>query len=213
MKDDDQPPGHETCGGQTRAGRPCRQPAGAGTGHLGVGRCSFHTGATPNGEANGRRLLAERAEDQARGELARLGYAGAVDNPLRRLAELAAEADALKVLLAAKVDELAELADSNNGPGPWFSAFERALDRVATMCAVLGKLDIDDRVLRVEIRAAQGIGGREAWRIAGMLEDLHLSAEQQDLVPVVVPKWLRADPPDWAASGHWQWKPRRDGAA
>jgi hypothetical protein len=212
MKDDDQPSGHERCGGTTRRGTPCRLPAGHGTGHPVVGRCSHHCGATPNGEANGRRLLAERAEEEARGELARLGYAGAVVNPIRKLAELAAEADELKRLLARKVDELAELTGEGGGPGAWFAAFERAFDRVAAMCAMLGRLDIDDRLLQMEIRQAEGIGGREAWRVAGMLDDLHLSPEQEDLVPVVVPKWFRADPPDWAATDNWQWKPRRGGA-
>jgi len=195
----------------TRAGPPCRQPAGYGTTHVGVGRCAFHCGATPNGEANGARLLAERAEEQARGELEKLGYTAPVINPLRKLAELAAEADELKRLLARKVDELAELAGEGGGPGAWFAAFERAFDRVAAMCAMLGKLDIDDRLLRMEIRQAEGIGGREAWRIAGMLDDLHLTREQQDLVPEVVPRWLRAEPPDWVP-GNWHWNPRRDGA-
>lgn len=35
------------CGAKTRAGTPCRRPAGAGTDHPGSGRCKLHGGATP----------------------------------------------------------------------------------------------------------------------------------------------------------------------
>jgi hypothetical protein len=35
------------CGAKTRAGSPCRQPAGFKTDHVGQGRCNLHGGATP----------------------------------------------------------------------------------------------------------------------------------------------------------------------
>lgn len=35
------------CGARTRSGDPCKNVAGKGTDHLGVGRCKFHGGATP----------------------------------------------------------------------------------------------------------------------------------------------------------------------
>lgn len=35
------------CGARTRAGTPCKRPAGAGTDHLGQGRCKHHGGKTP----------------------------------------------------------------------------------------------------------------------------------------------------------------------
>lgn len=37
------------CGARTRSGEPCRQAAGWGTDHPGVGRCKLHGGATPRG--------------------------------------------------------------------------------------------------------------------------------------------------------------------
>jgi hypothetical protein len=40
------------CGALTNAGGECKQPAGAGTNHLGVGRCSHHTGNAPNTRKN-----------------------------------------------------------------------------------------------------------------------------------------------------------------
>ena len=37
------------CGAKTRAGTPCKRPAGWGTDHVGEGRCKLHGGATPRG--------------------------------------------------------------------------------------------------------------------------------------------------------------------
>lgn len=38
---------YDTCGARTRAGTPCRRPAGWGTWHPGAGRCKLHGGSTP----------------------------------------------------------------------------------------------------------------------------------------------------------------------
>lgn len=35
------------CGAKTRAGTPCRKPAGAGTDHVGIGKCKLHGGKSP----------------------------------------------------------------------------------------------------------------------------------------------------------------------
>mgnify|MGYP001172356705 FL=1 len=37
------------CGAKTRAGTPCRKPAGWGTDHPGDGRCKLHAGCSPRG--------------------------------------------------------------------------------------------------------------------------------------------------------------------
>lgn len=37
------------CGAKTRAGTPCRRPAGWGTDHVGEGRCKLHGGRSPRG--------------------------------------------------------------------------------------------------------------------------------------------------------------------
>ena len=47
MEDDIATEGHETCGGKTRGGTPCKNKAGYKTDHPGIGRCAFHLGATP----------------------------------------------------------------------------------------------------------------------------------------------------------------------
>lgn len=53
MSDPGSPSGHERppewyCGALTRSGRSCGHRAGYDTDHLGVGRCKFHGGKTPN---------------------------------------------------------------------------------------------------------------------------------------------------------------------
>lgn len=46
------------CPGRNRSGAPCRNEAGKGTSHPGVGLCKHHTGSTPNGEKHAARLIA-----------------------------------------------------------------------------------------------------------------------------------------------------------
>ncbi len=48
--------GYNICGAKTRAGTPCRRPAGWGTNHPGSGRCKLHGGCStgaPKGNKNG----------------------------------------------------------------------------------------------------------------------------------------------------------------
>lgn len=192
------------CGARTRRGDQCRLPPGWGTSHPGAGNCTYHTGSTPNGKAHAARVLAERAETEARGELERLGYAGQVDNPLRRLAELAAEADELRRLLARRCDELAEL---DGEPGPWFAAYSSALDRTAGLCVALSRLDIDHRVYELELAAVRQVGAEQAWFLGQLLDRLDLSPGQRARVPVVAPVVYRSDPPSEAELAQWRWVP------
>ena len=130
-----------------------------------------------------------------------------VTNALERLAELAAEADAAKRLLARRVDELAELAAEV--PGAWFTAWERALDRAAALCAVLSKLDIDQRVIGVALTVARQFSGEVNWVIDTILDGLGLDDRQRALIPELVPRVLRSlregeagqpDPGKWQRS-------------
>lgn len=47
------------CGARRKNGKPCRRPAGWGTGHPGFGQCKLHGGSTRHGEKAGARLIAE----------------------------------------------------------------------------------------------------------------------------------------------------------
>ncbi len=39
---------YDQCGAKTRAGTPCKYPAGRGTNHVGEGRCKHHGGSSPS---------------------------------------------------------------------------------------------------------------------------------------------------------------------
>ncbi len=53
--------GLEMCGATGRSGTPCKRRAGAGTDHLGIGRCKHHGGSTPTHRAAASKELARRA--------------------------------------------------------------------------------------------------------------------------------------------------------
>lgn len=56
--------GYAKCGAKTKSsGDPCKRPAGAGTDHVGAGRCKLHGGNSPSGRKNGQKLKAKKARD------------------------------------------------------------------------------------------------------------------------------------------------------
>lgn len=57
------------CNAKNRNGTLCKRTAGWGTGHVGAGRCSYHSGSTPNG-------IKAAAKEAIGNELARLGGTG-----------------------------------------------------------------------------------------------------------------------------------------
>jgi hypothetical protein len=180
--------GHERCGGRTRTGSPCKLPAGHGTDHPGVGRCDHHGGATPTHRAHSERVLIERAEARALAELHRLGVPP-VTNPLELLAELAGEARGWQELLRAQVAELASLVerapDGAERVRATVALYERSLDRTAAFAAMMAKLNIDDRLYKLNNRIGVEQGNRFAAAIIGILEDLGFEDPQHD--PVVAP--------------------------
>jgi hypothetical protein len=167
--------GHERCGGRTRQGTPCKLPAGHGTDHPGVGRCDHHGGATPTHRAHAERVLLERAEQSALAELHHLGVQP-VTNPLVALAELAAEARQWETILRRQVAGLESLSQTTPAGAEQVRAvvilFERAMDRAAAFAAMMAKLNVDDRLVKLNDRIAEAQGERLAGAIEGILEDL-----------------------------------------
>ena len=141
------------CGGPRKHGAgPCTQRAGWGTGHLGVGRCKLHGGATPSHEAAGaEQLLAQ--------QIARLDVP-AVADPLTELSKLAGQVVAWKDQLAAKVNELTELRYEGFAAEQLraeVALWERALDRCNTVLATMAKLRIDERLAAISERQAEAV--------------------------------------------------------
>ena len=183
------------CGGKLhRRDGTCTQPAGWGTDHPGFGRCKLHGGSAPSGRT-------AALTEQALAALEALDIEP-VTNPLEALSQLAAEARALERLLRSQVAALTSLTyETVNGAEqlrPLVSLWERWADRAAQFCAVMVKLNVDDRIVAIAVRTAQSISEREGWRLDRIFDDLDLSPEQQRRIPDIVPKWLRAEPPPGA---------------
>lgn len=92
------------CGAKTRAGTPCRRPAGWGTDHAGHGRCKLHGGNTPNGRKHGARL---GVEARMRDLVAEYRPDAADLDPVAGLLEVVASTWAMRRALELLVGELA----------------------------------------------------------------------------------------------------------
>lgn len=153
-------PSDEVCGARTRAGGPCRLPAGSGTDHHGVGRCRFHGGSTPNARRGAAVVILER---DARAELERLGAPEPIRHPVVELLDLAAEVNAWKQILRRRVAVLEDLQTVDKLGAERERAvvvlYERALDRCERVLTSLAKLDLDSKRFRLERDMAEVLYG------------------------------------------------------
>lgn len=177
------------CGGKKKQGGGfCTQPAGWGTDHPGVGCCKLHGGCTPNQSAA---AVRQKAEADARQVLADLEVAP-VGDPFAALLRLAGQVLAWQEATARLVNELETVRYRGANGAEQLRAevvlYERAMDRAATVLAVIGRLNIDERLTRISEQQANMIYGAvmTALRVAG------LSPEQQDRVKPEIARQLRA---------------------
>jgi hypothetical protein len=187
--------GHERCGGRTRAGTPCKLPAGHGTDHPGIGRCDHHGGATPTHRAHAERVLLERAEASALADLHRIGVEP-IGNPLEALAELTAEARQWETILRSQVADLESLSQMTPAGVEQVRTvvvlFERAMDRAAAFASMCAKLNVEDRIFRLQARINEEIGRQIAGVFDRSLCEMNLSEEQWQIAREVFPRELRA---------------------
>ena len=144
------------CGARKRQGEgTCRRPAGWGTDHVGFGNCKLHLGNTRNGRKAGAEL---RLDSDVRTMLLREELEP-VDDPLSQLQLLAAEILKLKEILADKVEELSAWSynDANHHEDirAVLAAYERALDRSTAILTGMARLNIEERVVRIDEARAQ----------------------------------------------------------
>lgn len=110
--------------------------------------CRTHGGNTARARAAGKN---RQAAAQLREQLGTL-YVTPVDNPLRELQVLAGEARAWKELCAAHVAKLERMRYGTEGGEAIrgeIVLFERAMDRCAQILAIIAKLNIDERLVRI----------------------------------------------------------------
>jgi len=149
----------------------CRKPAGWGTGHVGIGACRNHGGATRNHQTSA-------FNEQARRELARLDVP-AVADPLTELKKLAGQVVAWKDALSDKVNELTAIRFTDDKGSEQLRSeialFERAMDRCASVLGVMAKLNIDERLAAVNEKQVEIVG----QALVRSLTELGMDAGQQ----------------------------------
>lgn len=146
--------GHDKrhCGANKRQGEgTCTRPAGWGTDHAGYGRCKLHGGSTPN-QSRAAQLV--KLESDARVLFDKVApEVVPVTNPLAAYAVFAGRVMAWLDLM----DSLLSDIDSARYRGATAEQirgevvlYERAMDRANTVLLSYAKLNIDERLVKIE---------------------------------------------------------------
>ena len=142
-------PDKERCGAKATKG-PCKRVAGAGTDHLGAGRCSRHGGSTITHRQGAKAELVRREASKI---LRAEGYEPDFD-PVEELLSLGAEVVALKNILRGKVAELKGWTHESDlgveDVNALVAIYERALDRTERVSTSMLKLGLKDRKTKLE---------------------------------------------------------------
>lgn len=148
--------------------------------------CRVHGGNAPGVRA---KAVERLTEEKARAELGKLaallGPADPVEDPLRELLQLGGEARRWKELLAGRVAELTSVGYEGIA-GEQLRAevavFERALDRLAGILATIARLNIDERLSKINESQADTL-----FKAAGVLfEWLNLDDRHQGQAKLVL---------------------------
>ena len=124
----------------------------------------------PDHRAHAEQVLLERAEASALADLHRIGVEP-ISNPLEALAELTAEARQWEAILRSQVADLESLSQMTPAGVEQVRTvvvlFERAMDRAAAFASMCAKLNIEDRIFRLQARINEESAGRSsAYSIA-----------------------------------------------
>lgn len=189
-----------TCGARTRGGGTCQKPP-----LKGATRCANHGGKSPKAQA----AAVERLEQQAAArEVARIGITARDIHPAEALIELvqftAGEVDYWRRRVSQLEDEQLTWGRTQHrdGVGPEgpvdvttreakpniaYVMLQQASDRLASYAAAALKAGVEER----RVRLAEQQGALVAQAIRNILDQLHLTPAQLELVPTVVPAQLR----------------------
>ena len=193
--------GRTICGAKKRDGQPCG--ASPARGHI---RCRRHGGATPQAKAKAKARVVEAA---ARQILGTIDPDAPYEHPVETLMTLIRHKHAEVVWLRAVVRDLTEgeltwgLTEHRTGIGPegpvdietrkpeqniWWKLLREAENQLASWTAAAAKAGVEEREVSLREDQALKISGA----INQILAALHLTTDQQKLVPDVVPAALRA---------------------
>lgn len=150
-------------------------------------RCRLHGGSSPQAQQKAEQARLEFQIGRAAQEL---GIAAAVDNPLHALQQLAGEVLQWKNLCRRLLDDLNDVGYSGM-TGEQVHAkvmvWERALDRSITALATLARLNIDERLARIEEAQADMV--RQAF--AAGLEEMGIGPEERAAAAKTFARHLR----------------------
>jgi hypothetical protein len=156
----------------------CGRPAGWGTDHNGFGFCSTHHG----NEAKNKRSAAKlQVIKEAKKQLKELGEPDPINDPLTELAKVTGEVVAWKDIMGARVAAIAaENWRYEHRNGEMLRAevllWERALDRCERFLGAMARLNIDERLARIDEQQAEII----IKAIQATLRDMGLTLEEQE---------------------------------
>lgn len=172
----------------------CGRVAGWGTDHNGFGNCKFHGGSTPSQKKAADRW---KTDKDARRELERLDVViTPVTDPLTELSRLTGEAVAWKNLMDEKIQGLAEeewrFTDEKGQEQlrSEIALWERALDRCERFLTAMAKLNIDERLARIDEQQAEII----IKAVQATLRDLGMTLEEQENARKQLARQLRFAP-------------------
>lgn len=170
------------CKARRRDGKPCSRWAISGS-----TVCASHGGRAPQVKAAAHRRIVEADA------LATLAYQGIkpIGDPIEELGKLASETSAMKDALAARVNALDSPTYDFMGQSKIRAEVElynSALDRCIRVLDLLGKHDLNDRLVKVEEQTGQLF----QYVITGVLNDIGLTPEQSAKTQKLIVKWLNA---------------------
>lgn len=180
----------EFCGSPKRRGGTCQQPAGAGTDHLGSGRCKFHGGSSPAGKKFA-------AKEALRKGTAFYGDPVNVTPGEALLAEVRRTAGHVAFLEARVARADLAVVEGTNAPEDPKAvasrvevlrhAYQSERKHLTQVCQVALHAGVEERAVRV----AERWGGELANVLGAILADLQLSKTQQEKAPDIVARHLR----------------------
>jgi len=168
-----------------RGGGTCGVRAGFGTDHVGVGRCKFHGGSTPNGRSGPLEQLARARFREWREDNGSTATDDA--DPLTTILEVLAEVRDWHRFTRALVDDIdAGEWESRGKDGAsqltvYVTLLERAQDRAYKVASDIVRLGIEDRLARVTELQGRAI----AAVLLGALDDLGLGDRAEEATAAV----------------------------
>jgi len=182
---------HATCDALKKNGERCKNYAGLGTNHLGVGTCKFHLGRTQNAQKAAVKVYAERDRQAAQKTAILFGQELRMEPLEALLWSLHLSASHVNFIR----QEIAAIP--TNGPKPEERKFKREVlirqfaderDRLARTSKMALDAGVAEKTIRMQERYAELL----AQLISGILGDLALNPRQQRQAPEIVKRRLLA---------------------